>query len=143
MLSLRNFDILFLNNVGKELTGDDAEGKKCFDVFKTSDCQTERCACARAMRSLQKEVSETDAHPGGHELEIEYYGLPICDKNGNAVGAFEIVVDQTEIKNMLKKIIIGLLKCQRSAMLQILNIHILPTPWVRKAFHQPNYDFVG
>ena len=98
-----DFDILFLNNVGKELTGEDVIGKKCYEVFKTSDCQTERCACARAMRSLQKEVSETDAHPGGLDLEIKYYGLPICDKNGNAVGAFEIIVDQTDIKKMLKK----------------------------------------
>ena len=97
------FNVLYLNNAGKSLGGNDAEGKKCYDVFKTSDCQTERCACARAMRSLQKEVSETDAHPGGRDLEIEYYGLPICDNNGNAVGALELVVDQTEIKNMLKK----------------------------------------
>ena len=98
-----NFDILFLNNIGKKLAGEDITGKKCYEVFRTSDCQTERCACARAMRSLQKEVSQTDAHPGGQDLEIEYYGLPLCDQNGNAVGAFELIVDQTEIKKILKK----------------------------------------
>ncbi|WP_457571651.1 methyl-accepting chemotaxis protein [Desulfovulcanus sp.] len=99
----KDFNVLYLNETGKKLAGSDAEGRKCYEVFKTSDCQTERCACARAMRSLQKVTSETDAHPGGLDLEIEYFGLPICDENGNAVGAFELVVDQTEIKNMLNR----------------------------------------
>ncbi len=99
----RNFNILYLNKVGQEIAGTDAEGKKCYDVFKTSDCQTEKCACARTMQTLQKETSETDAHPGGLDLEIEYHGLPIIDKEGNAVGALELIIDRTNIMKLLNK----------------------------------------
>ena len=99
----KDFNVLYLNEAAKKLVGTDGEGKKCYDLFKTSDCQTDRCACARAMNSLQKEVSQTDAHPGSLDLEIEYHGLPIVNRQGDVVGAFEIVVDQTQIKNMLNK----------------------------------------
>ena len=100
----KDFNVLFLNKRGKKLGGSDAEGKKCYDVFKTSDCQTERCACAKAMRSLQEETSETDAHPGGLDLEIEYHALPVVNKQGKAVGALELVIDRTEIMNMVNRI---------------------------------------
>ncbi len=99
----KEFNVLYLNEAAKNLVGSDGEGKKCYDLFKTSDCKTDRCACARAMKSLQKEVSQTDAHPGSMDLEIEYYGLPIVNRRGDVVGAYEIVVDQTQIKNMLNK----------------------------------------
>ncbi|WP_461833958.1 PAS domain-containing protein, partial [Desulfothermus sp.] len=99
----KDFNVLYLNELGKKLVGSDGEGKKCYDLFKTSDCQTDRCACARAMKSLQLEVSQTDAHPGSLDLEIEYHGLPIVNRRGDVVGAFEIVVDQTQTKNMLNK----------------------------------------
>ncbi len=99
----KNFNILFLNQAGKNLVGSDAEGKKCYELFKTSDCQTDRCVCARAMKTLQKEVSETDAHPGSMDLEIEYYGIPVISRQGNVVGAMEVIVDQTDIKKALDK----------------------------------------
>ena len=99
----KNYNVLFLNQAGKNLVGSDAEGKKCYELFKTSDCQTDRCVCARAMKTLQKEVSETDAHPGSMDLEIECYGIPVISRQGNVVGAMEVIVDQTDIKKALDK----------------------------------------
>jgi len=72
---------------------------KCYDHFKTSDCHTERCACARAISSGLVANSEADAHPmPGLDLDISYTGVPIKNRQGNVVGAFEVVTDQTAVK---------------------------------------------
>ncbi len=43
--------------------------------------------------------SETDAHPlPGLDLDISYSGVPIKDRQGNIIGAFEVVSDQTAVK---------------------------------------------
>ena len=57
------------------------------------------CACSRAMQEGRPATAETDTHPGGHNLEISYTGVPIKNKNGVVIGALEIVSDQTAIKN--------------------------------------------
>ncbi len=96
-----DFSIKFMNKAGADLLGTTAKelkGKKCYEQFKTSDCQTENCACARAMRSNQQAKSETDAHPSGKDLDIAYSGTPIKDLDGNTIGALEVISDQTAIK---------------------------------------------
>lgn len=98
----KEYNVLFMNQAGLDLgdaARDHVEGGKCYDYFKTSDCQTENCACAKTMKTLAGANSETDAHPGGLDLEINYSSSPIFDDAGNLVGAFEVVVDQTEIMN--------------------------------------------
>ena len=109
VMSMDNkMNILFLNKAGREVGGhaDDRSYRntKCYDTFKTSDCKTSRCACTRAMQSRVLQDSETDAHPQGMDLEIKYIGAPIIDSEGKTVGAFEIVIDQTEVVSMQRKI---------------------------------------
>ena len=109
VMSMDNeMNILFLNKAGREVGGhaDDKSYRntKCYDTFKTAECQTSRCACTRAMQSGTLEDSETDAHPQGMDLEIKYIGAPIIDSEGKTVGAFEIVIDQTEVVSMQRKI---------------------------------------
>ncbi|QJT08072.1 PAS domain-containing protein [Oceanidesulfovibrio marinus] len=102
------FHITYMNAQGRELLGMDKQsllGTKCSDVFHTSDCGTGSCACNVAMKELRKASSETDAHPQGADLEIAYTGVPITDDDGNVVGAFEIIMDQTEIKTTQKRIL--------------------------------------
>ncbi len=83
----------------KELIG---SKKKCFDFFRTSDCKTQKCACSRAMTTNQVESSETDAHPGSLNLDIQYTATPIIDRTGKIIGAFENVVDLTALKTAAK-----------------------------------------
>lgn len=93
--------VRYMNKAGAETIGLPAEqivGTKCYHHFKTSDCHTEKCACARAMRDGRASTSETDAHPGKHNLEISYTGVPIKDRQGMVIGALEVVTDQTAIK---------------------------------------------
>ncbi|HBA71145.1 MAG TPA: chemotaxis protein [Geobacter sp.] len=98
----KDFSILYMNEVGAKVGGKSPQqciGVKCYDHFKTSDCRTDRCACGRAINSGQIVNSETDAHPmAGLDLDIAYTGVPIKDRRGNVIGAYEIVVDQTAVK---------------------------------------------
>jgi methyl-accepting chemotaxis protein len=101
MIIDKDFNILYMNELGAKVGGKTQQqvvGSKCFDHFKTSDCNTQQCSCARAITSGQIANSETDAHPGGLDLEIAYTGVPIKDRQGNIIGAFEVVSDQTAVK---------------------------------------------
>ncbi len=103
----KDFNIQYLNDTGAKVggkTGKETEGTKCYDFFNTSDCKTSNCACNKAIQTNNVAESETDAHPAPNvDLEIKYSGIPIRDEDGNPIGAFEVVMDQTDIKNQMRK----------------------------------------
>jgi len=97
----KNFTIQYMNETGCKVGGRTKQqliGTKCYDYFKTGDCHTAKCVCARAMQDGRPASSETDAHPAGLNLEIAYSGVPIKDDQGQIIGAFEVVSDQTAVK---------------------------------------------
>jgi methyl-accepting chemotaxis protein len=102
MLIDNDFTVLYMNELAAKVGGktpDQVVGTKCYDHFKTSDCQTQNCACARAMQTGLAASSETDAHPAiGIDLAIAYSGTPLRNEAGQVIGAFEVVSDQTAIK---------------------------------------------
>ncbi len=103
-----DYSIRFMNKNGAGLSEFEPEaldGKKCYDIFRTSDCKTENCACSRAMRSLSQQSSETDAHPKAGDLEIKYIGVPNFLRDGTLAGSFEMVIDQTETMRSHKKML--------------------------------------
>ncbi len=103
----KDFTVQYMNKIAADLTGLSQEqviGSKCYDNFKTGDCKTQNCACFKAMNLGQKTVSETGAHPNGLNLEISYTGIPMKNENQEIIGALELIVDQTEIKNTMNKI---------------------------------------
>jgi len=55
------------------------------------------------MSTSQNEKSETTARPGSLVLEIDYSAVPIKNKAGMILGAFEVVTDQTAIKQEMRK----------------------------------------
>ena len=104
MIIDKEYNIQYLNKTGADIIGlpqKQLVGQKCYTHFKTSDCQNSGCACGRAMVSGSTESSETDAHPGKHDLEISYTGTPIRDQKGDICGVLEIVIDQTEVKKAM------------------------------------------
>jgi methyl-accepting chemotaxis protein len=96
------FTIQYMNAAGAQAGGRspaEVVGKKCYDHFKTGDCGTDACACNQAMRLDRTASSTTTARPmAGVELDIFYSAVPIRDEKGRAIGAFEFVNDQTEVK---------------------------------------------
>lgn len=101
-----DYNVLFLNKAGAATGGkkpEQVQGSKCMDFFRTSDCKTKNCACFKAMRDYKESHSETDAHPDGMDLEISYTGKPIYDHEGKLAGAFESIVDLTDIKQAQRR----------------------------------------
>jgi methyl-accepting chemotaxis protein len=115
------FTITFMNPAGAGVAGltpDEAVGKKCYDLFKTPHCKTEKCACARAMKTDSVVTEQTIARPrDGVIVPIKYTGAPIKDAKGNIVGAVEYVLDVTEETRQ-----------QQMAEEKIENLNTIPTP---------------
>jgi len=98
--------IRFINKIGGDLAGMAADamvGQKCYSFFKTSDCQTSRCACARAMTTGAPETGKTDAHPAEKDLSISYNAVPLRDDQGRIVGALEVIMDETETRKAIRE----------------------------------------
>lgn len=101
MITGKDMSIRYINNASADITGfrrDQLIGKKCFDVFKTSDCRTKKCLLARVIKEKQMVKSETNSEAGGRNLNIIHSGIPIKDKQNNVIGALEIITDQSEVK---------------------------------------------
>jgi methyl-accepting chemotaxis protein len=100
-----DFDIIFVNKEGCQLLGKSTNemiNHKCYDVFKTKDCRTSNCACSQAMNTGQKISSETIATINNKSLDVDYYGVPLKSTDGSIVGAFEFIIDQTDIRQSKK-----------------------------------------
>ncbi|MGV1099557.1 methyl-accepting chemotaxis protein [Thiovibrio sp. JS02] len=102
MIIDNDFNILYINEVGARAGGKNPGqliGGKCFDHFRTSHCNTDKCACGQAIRGGMGASAETDAHPAaGVDLDIAYSGIPLRDEQGKVIGAFEVVSDQTAVR---------------------------------------------
>jgi len=116
-----DYTVTFMNPAGAAVAGltpDEAVGKKCYDLFKTPHCQTEKCACARAMKTDSVISDQTIARPAeGVIMPIKYTGSPIKDAKGNIKGALEYILDVTD--EMREK---------QAAAEKIENLNAIPTP---------------
>ncbi len=116
-----DFNVTFMNPAGAAVAGltpDEAVGKKCFDLFKTPHCKTEKCACDRAMKTDSVVTDHTIARPAeGVIVPIKYTGSPIKDAKGNIKGALEYILDVTEEAAQ-----------KQAADEKINNLNTIPTP---------------
>jgi methyl-accepting chemotaxis protein len=119
----KNFNVTFMNPAGAavaDLTPDQALGQKCYDLFKTPHCKTDKCACARAMKTDSVVTEQTIARPrDGVIIPIKYTGAPIKDAKGNITGAVEYILDMTDET-----------KQKQAADEKIENLNTIPTPIV-------------
>ena len=103
----KDYNIQYMNKSGAGLVGKTQQelvGIKCYDVFKTDDCKTSKCACFRAMETEQYQTGETTANPNERlSLEIQYGGTPAF-KDGQVIGALEVIMDLTDIKRAARQV---------------------------------------
>lgn len=96
----RDFKIVRINKTAASLGGkrpEDLVGTKCYDLFRTEHCRTEKCALHRAMRDGKPVAERTVARPGDMTIPILYSGAPIFGANGDVVGATEFVQEISAI----------------------------------------------
>jgi methyl-accepting chemotaxis protein len=97
----KDFAIRYANRAAAQVVGREPQAlreARCFDLFCTSDCRTERCATGRCMRSDAPETGETRAEIQGRALDIAYTGVPLHGAGGEVLGALEIITDLTALK---------------------------------------------
>jgi len=100
----RELSIRYINKIGADMIGmirEQVIGQKCYNLLKTSDCQTSKCACAIAISTGKNEISQTDAHPGGKDMFVSYTGVPIKDDEDKVISVLEIIMDQTDTRNAM------------------------------------------
>jgi len=100
----KDFNVTYVNIAGAQLVGriqEECNGKKCYELFKTSHCNTPECCCLKAMLNGNIATGETEANPGGRNIPIKYTGAPIKDRDGNIIGALEYMEDITELKTAM------------------------------------------
>ncbi|SDN25960.1 methyl-accepting chemotaxis protein [Desulfonauticus submarinus] len=103
----KDFRILFISKMGLNMIGkklDEVVGKYCYDIFDTDDCKSGNCGCKQAMIEHAIKVSETTFKVDNKQVYVRYYGNPIIDEKGEVCGAFEYVLDITDIKETQLKL---------------------------------------
>ncbi|OPY36506.1 MAG: Sensory rhodopsin I transducer [Methanoregula sp. PtaU1.Bin051] len=102
----KEFTILYINHAAAAMAGkapDELVGSKCYDQFKTKQCQTAECASGRCMKSGSPVSAETQAMPKDRQYDISYTGVPIKDLKGTVIGSMEFFSDLTEIREAGRK----------------------------------------
>lgn len=100
-----NLNVNYVNEAGLRATGKtlkEAIGIKYCDLFKTEDCNTAECACAKAMQTKTVQTRETIAKPNGVNMNISYNGVPLF-KDGEVVGVIDVITDLTAVKEVTAK----------------------------------------
>jgi len=106
--------IRYWNKAAEELTGytsSELLGSCCYDNIlnhvdgKGNNLCTKGCPLVEAIKG--KEIDETEVffhHREGHRVPTLIKALPYRDKRGDVIGAIEIFSENSERKNILKKI---------------------------------------
>ncbi len=104
----KEFNLTFINKKAADFVGKasiECMGKKCFDVFKTDDCHTERCCCDRTMKSgVQEESATITINKDSEKIPVNYFATTVKDDIGNISGALGFVVDMAQVYGVAKQL---------------------------------------
>jgi tubulin-specific chaperone A len=92
----RNLNIRFVNQAGARaarLAVGQCIGRKCHDLFRTRDCQSDRCKVVRAMTQNRVLTGENIIITAKGETPYRYTAAPLKDDDGRIIGAVEYIVD--------------------------------------------------
>lgn len=99
----RDLKVIFHNEAIRKMFGDIA-GRLCFEAYRG---RVEPCVDCTILKVLKdgkpRKVLSDTVGPGGQIMWMECVSGPLKDKNGNIVGAVEIVRDETEQMRLSKE----------------------------------------
>ena len=99
-----NFKVQYMNKAGLELMGktnDTALDHRC--SYNTGACGTDACTCAVAMKTDGLVKIETDANIHGKKYDFNCCAVPLKDRNGKTIGAFELLDDESMTKSAIRQ----------------------------------------
>lgn len=108
MVMDKEFNIIFANTAAARAMGMNSEeciGKKCHTLMKTADCNTERCAAVKALKTDSVCTSETVADLPSGKLPIRYYCSTIKDDKDRLIGVVEYAIDITDEINSIQGVL--------------------------------------
>jgi PAS domain S-box-containing protein len=101
----RDYHIVWANKILRDIGAD--EKKKCYHIFNGSDCVCTDCG----VQKIFEQNAFIDRHeykiknPKGKTTWIELIVTPVKDENGNVVGALELAVPITELKQAQEELL--------------------------------------
>ncbi|MCD6319055.1 MAG: response regulator, partial [Candidatus Desulfofervidaceae bacterium] len=102
------FNVLSQNKAMSELIGvstEEAVGKKCYELFRCSYCQTKDCTLRLILEGRRKvDREETRITPEGKVIWCQRFGTPFKDSEGEIIGIIEIFIDITEKKQFVQEL---------------------------------------
>ena len=104
----KEFNVSFINPAGADAVGKstaECAGLKCYDLFNTPHCNTEKCRVARAMADGTISSADTVANLPSGELPIRYTATPLKNRAGEIIGGLEYVMDMTSEVNVTKEVL--------------------------------------
>ncbi|MFH2000128.1 MAG: Cache 3/Cache 2 fusion domain-containing protein [Planctomycetota bacterium] len=125
----KDFTVQFMNQFGAKMVGittEEAQGRKCYDLFRSPHCNTAECRSRQAMEKGKLMSGETVVDPDGMNVPISYKSQPARDKDGNIIGATEFIVDITKQKSVQNGVkdgvdVLGMVVSDVTAVLDELN----------------------
>jgi rsbT co-antagonist protein RsbR len=101
----KNINIRFLNRAGADAVGiapEDAIGKKCYEVFDTPECKTDRCCVRQVFEKGYAVNGETILH-GVKDMDVQFTCAPLMDDDGNIIGGLKYIADITDLKRLIEE----------------------------------------
>jgi len=104
----KEFNIQFIDHAGARIAGiepEEAIGKKCHQVFKSTNCNTDKCCSILAMEQDAVITSSTTLDTEQFKSPVHYTAAPLKDENGVIDGALIYLVDikaQKEVQTGVK-----------------------------------------
>ncbi len=121
MVMDNELNVIFANLAAAQAAGkkpEDCIGKKCYTLFNATDCHTENCQLAKALKTDSVCVGETVANLPSGQLPIRYYCAPLKDDKGKLIGGMEYIIDITDEKKSIDGVL-ELVKAAQEGKLSI------------------------
>lgn len=101
------FQVQFLNRAAQDMLhvkSADVDGAACGTLWNTALCNDrERCPCAIAMNTSEVQTTDLSCCSHGKQYSMHAVSAALHASNGDLTGCFEILIDQTSLKQSMEK----------------------------------------